>query len=84
MLKPEKRKELLAFLATETSLAKLDSKPRAQSDNPEMESQDDTKQVCAELSRMIVTVQPAVNVFFGLRRPAGTQFSKFMPSSDPI
>jgi hypothetical protein len=50
-------------------------------------SQDDTKQVCAELSRMIVTVQPAVNVFFGLRRPAGTQFSKFMPlmpSSDPI
>jgi hypothetical protein len=37
MLKPEKRKELLAFLATETSLAKLDSKPRAQSDNPEME-----------------------------------------------
>jgi hypothetical protein len=37
MLKPEKRKELLAFLATETSLAKLDSKSREQSDNPEME-----------------------------------------------
>ena len=37
MLKPEKRKELLAFLATETSLAKLDPKSREQSDNPEME-----------------------------------------------
>ena len=37
MLKPEKRKELLAFLATETSLAKLDSKSREQLDNPQME-----------------------------------------------
>ncbi len=27
--------------------------------------QDDTKRVCAELSWMTVTVQPAVNVFFG-------------------
>ncbi len=37
MLKPEKRKELLAFLATETSSAKLDSKSREQSGNLEME-----------------------------------------------
>ena len=36
-LKPEKRKELLAFLATETCSAKLDSKSRKQSGNPEME-----------------------------------------------
>ena len=38
-LKQEKRKELLAFLATETCSAKLDSKSRKQSGNPEMEEE---------------------------------------------
>ena len=38
-LKPEKRKELLQFLAKETCAAKLDSKSKKLSDNPEMEEE---------------------------------------------